>query len=281
MIAQPLNDDCGGAFNVVISDSEENVILTSGDTRGATASSIPKTVCSTVWYTDDIFFRFTTPSFVKEKGIVIRAYFNNSSVPTDVSAIGMALYESCDSSAVATHCFSSDDPDKDRFEVSGLCLLTDHTYYLRVWSTGGDATTEGTLRIGVYSNDEVEAYLWWETFGGGVEINGWTTYGTCANPGSNHNAFFKYLAEGYIDSGYFAAPGYRISSFSVCDGAVGVDSDYNDNNGTGESWGGTCSNPGTKYLISPALFSGDWNVPGLTLTWTQAIREYQSTFFIS
>ncbi|MGB3077939.1 MAG: T9SS type A sorting domain-containing protein, partial [Saprospiraceae bacterium] len=63
---------------------------------------------------------------------------------------------------------------------------------------------------------------------------------------------------------------------------VGVDSDYNDNYGSPNGWGSVpCSTPGQKFLISPVIFSGDWNVRGLTLTWIQSLRQYQSTFFIS
>jgi hypothetical protein len=280
--AQPANNDCSGAFPVVFSTSEDNVILTEGDTRGATASTVPNSVCSTVFYTDDIFFTFTTPDSVGPEGIVVRVYFDNSQVATDVSAIGMALYESCAPSEVPTHCFSSTVPEDDRFTISGLCLLEGHTYILRVWSTGGDATTEGTLRVGVYPNTKVEKSLWWETFGGGLAANGWTTEGTCNVADSNANANFLYLPDGLIDKGAYAAPGYRVTGPSYCDGAVGVDSDFNDNNGIAGNFGaGNCPTPGQKFLISPVIYSGGWNVAGLSLTWTQAIRQYQSTYFIS
>ncbi len=278
--SQPANDDCAGALNVVYSVSEANVILTSGDTRGATASTIPNAVCSTVWYTDDIFFKFTTPAIVDDNGIVIRAYFDNSTIATDVVAIGMALYESCDPGEIASNCFSSNVPEDNRFEVSGLCLMTNHTYILRVWSTGGEATTEGTLRIGIYPGRPIEPSLWWETFGGGLEINGWTSSGTCDNGEADTNSVFIYLPECLIDMGTYAQPGYRVSGASFCNGAVGVDSDFNDS-GCGDFCQGQCPTPGQKFLVSPVLFSGDWNVAGLSLTWTQAIRQFMSTFFIS
>ncbi len=280
--AQPANNDCAGAFNVVYSTSEANVVLTAGDTRGATASTIPNSVCSTIFYTDDIFFTFTTPAVVDNNGIVVKAYFDNSTTPTDVSAIGMALYASCAPGEVSSHCFSSTVPEDDRFAISGLCLLTNHTYILRVWSTGGDATTEGTLRIGVYPNGGVEPSLFWETFAGGLEVNGWTTSGTCAAGDPDTNAVFKYLPEGLIDMGAYAQPGYRVTGATYCDGAVGVDSDFNDNAGVPGDFGlGICPTPGQKFLVSPVLFSGDWDVAGLSLTWTQAIRQYLSTYFIS
>src|SRR4249920_1513744 len=115
--AQPANDDCSGAFNVVFSTSEANVVVTEGDTRGATASTIPASVCSSTFYTDDIFFKFTTPAVVDPAGIVIRVYFDNSVVASDVSAIGMALYESCDPGAIPSHCFSSTVPEDNHFTL--------------------------------------------------------------------------------------------------------------------------------------------------------------------
>lgn len=280
--AQPANDNCSGALNVVFSTSEANVVVTEGDTRGATASTIPNTVCSGAFYTDDIFFKFTTPAVVPPAGIVIRAYFNNATNPTDIPAVGMALYESCDPTATASHCFSAavDDPTQNNFTISGLCLLASHTYILRVWSSGADVTTEGTVRIGVFPNGKVEPSLYWETFGGGIEANGWSTSGTCAVADSTKG--FVYLPDNLIDQGAYAAVGYAVTGPSFCDGSVGVDSDFNDNAGIAGNFGaGSCPTPGQKFLISPALYSGGWNVAGLSLTWVQAIRQFQSTYFIS
>lgn len=278
--AQPANDDCSGAFNVAYSSSEANVVVTQGDTRGATASTIPTTVCSSSFYTDDIFFKFTTPALIDPAGFVIRVYFDNATVATDVSAIGMALYASCDPGEVASHCFSSTVPEDNSFSISGLCGLPNHTYILRVWSTGNTTATEGTLRVGVFPNNKVETSLWWETFGGGIEANGWTTSGTCAVADSTKG--WQYLPDNLLDKGAYAGAGYGVSGATFCDGSVGVDSDFNDNAGIAGNFGaGSCPAPGQKFLVSPALFSGDWNVAGLSLTWIQAIRQYQSTYFIS
>ena len=278
--AQPANNDCSGAFNVAFSSNEANVVVTEGDTRGATASTIPNTVCSAAFYTDDIFFKFTTPAIITAEGFVIRVYFDNSTNATDVSAIGMALYESCDPAAVASHCFSSTVPEDNKFEISGLCGLANHTYILRVWSTGSTPATEGTLRVGVFPNDDIEKSLWWETFGGGIEANGWSTSGTCAVADSTKG--FVYLPDNIIDKGAYAAAGYAVTGPTFCDGSVGVDSDFNDNAGIAGNFGaGSCPTPGQKFLVSPAIFSGDWDVAGLSLTWTQALRQYQSTYFIS
>ncbi|MEO6132259.1 MAG: hypothetical protein ABIQ02_10455, partial [Saprospiraceae bacterium] len=278
--AQPANNDCSGAFNVVISSSEQNVIVTEGDTRGATASTLPATVCSTTFYTDDIFFKFTTPAVIDPNGIVARVYFDNSVNPTDVSAIGLAFYEGCGAGEIPIKCFSSTVPEDNHFDISGICLIPNHTYILRVWSTGNTAATEGTLRVGIYPNSKVETSLWWETFGGGIEANGWTTSGTCAVADSTRG--FQYLPDNLIDKGAYAGAGYAVGGASYCDGSVGVDSDFNDNAGIAGNFGaGICPTPGQKFLVSPVLFSGAWDVAGLSLTWIQAIRQYRSTYFIS
>ncbi|MEO6130505.1 MAG: hypothetical protein ABIQ02_01565, partial [Saprospiraceae bacterium] len=213
-------------------------------------------------------------------GIVVRAYFDKNTNSNDVTAIGMAMYESCDSNAIAIKCFTSTLPIDNYIDISGVCLLASHTYVVRVWSTGSTTATEGTLRVGVFPNEKVEPSLWWETFGGGIEVNGWSTSGTCAVADSMKG--FQYLPDNLIDKGAYEAQGYAVSGASFCDGSVGVDSDFNDNGGIAGNFGeGSCPTPGQKFLVSPVIYSGGWDVAGLSLTWIQAIHQYQSTFFIS
>ena len=108
--AQPANDDCANAAPVIYGTSELTAILTAGDSRGATASTTPTTVCSGTWYTDDTWYSFTLPLDLPQNGVVIKVFFNNAITPTDVPAIGMALYNSCDAGEAALGCFSSDLP---------------------------------------------------------------------------------------------------------------------------------------------------------------------------
>ncbi len=280
--AQPANDDCANAIEVVFADSEANAVLVGGDTRGATASTLPTTVCSGSWYTDDIWFKFRTPANLPANGIVFKAFFNNATNPTDVSAIGMAIYESCGADETSLRCFSSDLPEDNRIELPGACILADQEYVVRVWSTGADATTEGTLRVGAFANANADASLWWETFAGGLEANGWTTEGSCAVADSNVNAGWKYLPTGLLDKGAYLFAGAAINSPTLCDGAVGVDSDYDDNGGIeGNFGGGPCPAPAQHILISPEINTSEWTAVGLSLTWNQAIRQFQSTYFFS
>ena len=280
--AQPANDDCANAAEVLYADSEVTAVLTDGDSRGATASTTPTTVCSGTWYTDDTWYSFTTPVDLPANGIVIRVYFNNAVNPTDVPAIGMALYNSCDASETALGCFSSDLPEDNQLVLPGACLVAGEDYLVRIWSTGADATTEGTFKVGVFANTTADVSLWWETFAGGIEPNGWTTTGTCAVADSNINAGWKYLPDGLLDRGAYIFAGFGINSATLCDGAAGIDSDYNDNRGIEGNFGaGPCPVPGQHFLVSPALFSGEWDAAGLSLTWTQAIRQFQSTYTFS
>ncbi len=280
--AQPANDDCANALNVVFADSEANAVLVAGDSRGATASAEPTSVCSGSWYTDDTWYTFRTPVNLPANGVVVKAFFNNATNPTDVPAVGMAIYESCDITETPLRCFSSDVPEDNSIELPGACILADHQYVVRIWSTGADATTEGTFSVGAFANTTTDASLWWETFAGGLEANGWTTEGSCAVADSNVNSGWKYLPEGLLDKGAYLFVGAAINSPTLCDGAVGVDSDYDDNGGIqGNFGGGPCPAPAQHILISPEIPTSEWSAVGLSLTWTQAIRQFQSTYFFS
>ncbi len=280
--AQPLNDDCSGAFEVSIGDSEMNAVTVAGDSRGATASTVPTNVCSGSWYTDDIWFKFTTGSVLPANGLIVRIYFNNAITPTDVPAIGMAIYASCGAGETPIACFSSDQPEDNKIVLSSGCLLTDNEYVVRVWSTGNTPATEGTLSCGVFEDTSTEAPLFWETFAGGLEINGWTTEGTCAVADSNVNAGWTYRADNLINQGLYSQPTYGVQSATYCDGSVGVDSDYGDNGGIdGNAGNGPCPATAQHILISPEINTSEWTAVGLSLTWTQALRQYQSTYFIS
>lgn len=279
--AQPANDDCANSIEVPYSDSEETAVRVAGDTRGATASTVPTNVCSASFYTDDIWYHFTIPNDPQGAGGVIRVYFNNALNATDVTAIGMALYNSCGAAEAPLLCFSSSVPEDNQFVISDACLNPGQTYSLRVWSTGADASTEGTFEVAVFPIGDSET-LWRESFAGGFEGSGWTTEGTCAVADSNGNAGFKFLADNTLDAGAYANVGVGVNGPSFCDGSMGVDSDYDDTRGVAGNFGqGPCPAPAQHFLVSPALYSGGWDVAGVSLTWTQGLRHYQSTYFIS
>jgi len=211
--------------------------------------------------------------------MVVRSYFGTEA--DDVLSVGMALYFSCDTSSSPLLCFSSADPEEDRLTTSGVCLTPNTTYYIRIWSGGSISDNSGTLRVGAYGYaGTTDNILWEETFGD--SLDGWETFGTCNDPDSNANATWKYLPEGFLDNGAYANAGDAISSLTVCDGAVGVSSDYDDNLGVQGNFGaGPCPSPGQYFLVSPPIYIADWGVPGVSITWTQAIRQFQSTYFVS
>ncbi len=280
--AQPANDDCVNAFEMTFANNEAEAVLVDGDTRGALASSTPAAVCSQTFYTDDVWYKFTTPIDLPTNGVVIKAYFNNTVIPTDLPHVGMAVYASCDLDEVLVSCYVDDNPDLNKTELPSACLTAGQEYLVRIWSGGADATTEGTFKIGVFANTTADASLWWETFEGGIEANGWTTEGSCAVADSNINSGWKYLPTGLLDKGAYIFIGAAISSPTLCDGAVGVDSDFDDNGGIeGNFGGGPCPAPAQHILISPELNTSSWDAVGLSLSWNQALRQFQSTYFFS
>lgn len=282
LVAQPPNDNCVDAIEVEVGADEMTVVTVMGDTRGATGDDGVPAVCSGSWFQDDIWFMTTLPSDLPDDGVLFRCWYGTE--PDDVPAVGMGLYASCDMDSEPLICQSNADPTTDRLELAAACLDPDSTYYIRVWSAGSPTDDAGTLRFGAYLNSPEARVLWSETFGD--SLDGWTTFGTCADPDSNENAVWRYLPDGTLDDGSFVSAGTGIASRSICDGAVGVDSDYDDNLGNGLDADqnpitpGPCTAPGQYILVSPAIYTGDWDAAGVSLTWTQLIRQFQSTYFI-
>ncbi len=297
LFAQPANDDCTGAFPVTVGADEESAILVEGDTRGATGSTEPANVCSGSWFGDDIWFSVTIDEDVPEgSSLVFKTYFDNSVIATDIPACGMAVYTSCGVDEPPINCFSTDDPTVNSISLpGGACTASGNTYYIRVWSGGSPTDFSGTLALGAYietgtgSDDNV---LWEEQFASNPFDRGWVTEGVCAIiADSSVNAVFDYLENGGIMASSFTSATV-IASSSFCNGAVGVNSDFNDNGGdmanigggsvpTGLNATGSQSNPATYDIISPAIYTGDFNVAGISVTFTQDVRHLNSQFFIS
>ncbi|RLD20062.1 MAG: hypothetical protein DRI69_07080, partial [Bacteroidetes bacterium] len=241
LFAQPENDNCGGALTVELAVDEASAVQIDGDTRGATGDLGVPSVCSGSWFMDDVWYAITMPVDIPASGIVIKTYFGEET--TDLPAVGMAFYPSCDSSAAAWACFSSAVPEENTLELGSFCLIPGDTYYVRVWSGVSPNDNEGTFRIAAFGAEapKPDIVLWEEQFEDGLD--GWTTFGTCFDVDSNANATWKYLPEGFLDKGNFINDGFRIASPTWCNGAVGVDSDFDDNNGTGDFGAGPCPAP--------------------------------------
>ncbi len=282
LLAQPLNDNCSGALPMNYANTEAEVVLVSGDTRGATRDEALLNLCSFTWTDDDVYFALTTPAVLPAQ-IVIRTYFGTEA--NDVAeATGMAFYLSCAPGTSPKYCVNSNVPEDSHLEIFTECLEPNTTYYVRVWSTGEGPDFSGTFRIGAYANAvNTDVVLWTEDFSNGLA--GWTTFGTCGgNPDSNLNAVFHYITNGILDKGAYSSPECGVvGSNSWCNGAVGVDSDYDDNRGNEGAFGtGPCpTGTGSQYiLVSPAIDHSDWNVAGLSVTWIQGLREFSSDYFV-
>src|SRR5688572_12820616 len=120
--AQPANDDCINAIQVVLANSESEAVLVEGDTHGATASTTPTSVCSQNYYTDDVWYKFTTPTDLPVEGIVIKAYYNNLENPTDLASVGMAVYTGCAADELWITCYVNDVPELNTTELPSTCL---------------------------------------------------------------------------------------------------------------------------------------------------------------
>lgn len=279
LIAQPSNDNCAGALPMNYAATEAELVLTNGDSRGGTPDATVPDVCSGTWFNDDVWYFFTAPDPLPSANVIIKTYFGTEA--DDVTSVGMAIYTSCAMDASPLQCFSSDDPNQNQLEISAACLEPNANYLIRVWSGGTDIP--GTFRIGAFAKASTDVILWSETFGDGLA--GWSTFGTCGgNADSNGNALFRYYSDGVIDMGAYANPGVGVSALSVCDGAVGVDCDFDDNGGVAGAFGtGRCpTGNGSQYvLVSPSIAHGEWNVAGITISFRQGLREYQSEYFVS
>ena len=286
LLAQPANDNCATATSLDLAADANSVVGIVGDTRGGTGDAAVPDVCSGTWFADDIWYELTLPNDFDGDGFVVQVYFGTEA--DDVLAVGMALYESCDADASPMRCFSSSDAADDRVTFrTSTCLIPGNSYKIRVWSGVSATDNSGTFRIGAYPVKVEERVVYEETFATG--FNGWTTagLGTCADPDSNANAVWKWLPDGVLDQGSFSNPGVGVQGFSFCDGAIGVDADYNDNLGGGLDANqlpitpGPCQRVGQYIVVSPALYTRDWNVAGVSLQWVQGHRNNASTYFFS
>ena len=175
ILAQPANDDCTGAIEFTIGADEASCVEVEGTTVGATESSEPTSVCSGSWFADDVWFKFTTGSTLPEGSIVMKVNFGTEGA--DLLFVGMAVYESCGTNEIPILCFSDDVAEKNQLALHNGTLMTNHTYYLRIWSGGSPNDNTGTFRVcGFEAPPEEDIVLWDEgQFDGGLQ--GWTTIG--------------------------------------------------------------------------------------------------------
>lgn len=285
----PPNDKCIDAIELTIYETEEEAIRVSGDTRNSTdgaLSGIP--VCSANWYRDDVWFKITTPDEVNDGGYSIRVYFGEE--PDDINDVGIALYNSCDPVPGNTPFFCANNPANG---TAIACLQPNQTIYIRVWSAAGDPPNWeagwGTFRIAAFERNEKEDgltnVLWGDDpgegdFAGG--INDWTTIGiSCTGGAPAENAQWVWDPIGSALSGAYAG-GQRLTSRTVCNGAMVFNSDFMDNNGVpGPPFGtGPCPSPQEGALLSPLIDLSVFNVNSVSVEFHQNLRQFSSSYFV-
>ena len=117
-------------------------------------------------------------------------------------------------------------------------------------------------------------------FDGG--LNGWKTNAiSCVNKDSLKYAVWDWSKDGKASGGAFFGTQGAIVSTSVANGAAVFNSDKLDNNGNSALIGkGKCIAPHVSELVSPA-FAIPATETDLTLTFSQAYRNFQANCFVS
>ena len=119
-------------------------------------------------------------------------------------------------------------------------------------------------------------------FNGG--LNDWTVvnYRDCAADDLEGGfPLWKWAPYGTARDGSFVGGGGYIESPTFCNGAMKFDSDFYDNNGVSDFGAGPCAANQLGALISPVIdLSGTEGADGLTLKFHQALRQFQSTYYV-
>lgn len=284
--AQPANDHCDGAIELQVYGSEAEAVLVSGDTRNTTdglGDNIP--VCSANFYRDDVWYKVTFPSGQVNDIYAFKVYFGDEA--TDITAVGMAVYNTCDAIPTNTAIYCENQPLDNQ---GALCHPTaNQTFYIRVWSAAGDAanwqTGQGTFRIAVfpktYISENTSTVLWGNQpgqgdFNGG--LNGWTTEGISCNGTPAENAQWTYSLSGFPFYYFGGDLGTldvinSINSRTACDGSMIFDSGLLNFGPNGND--GVC--PWMEHegaLISPVIDLSEFNTNGVSVLFNQDMQRF-------
>ncbi len=183
VFAQPANDDCSTPTIMILGADSLSCIPVPGDTRGTVdATLVPApAVCSGTWFTDDVWFSFTTDDNPPTDGVTVEVRLDPSS-GTELMEQGMAIYQSCDLDEIALACFS-DAPGVRTIQFPPTCIAANSTYIVRVWSAPLATDNSGTFSICAYASpppagepgepmDPPARIIYEETFDEG--FNDWT-----------------------------------------------------------------------------------------------------------
>lgn len=288
VFAQPANDLCSGAIELTLGGSEATAVYTAGTTVGTVdgATTPGPSVCSGNFYRDDVWYKFTIPVDSTGKSITIRV---NNAVANGITPVGMAVYTSnaCDATNAPYLCTNFAATDDARFKFSTDCAGVGKEILVRVWSAVGGATDwntgEGAFEISAFYSDENAATptLWGDK--GEGSFNGSKGDWTTTSASCNGYELWRWSNTDFCTKGSFSTGGGLINSLTNCNGAMCFDADYYDNGGAmGPGAGaGPCPAPQSGTLESPIIdLSGFPNVTGVNLVFSQALRQFQSTFFV-
>ncbi|MEM1322288.1 MAG: T9SS type A sorting domain-containing protein [Bacteroidota bacterium] len=166
--AQPINDECSAAIFLPLAEDRLSCQQIAGTTFDATGSQDPRSVCSTSWFGDDVWYAITTGDAFPTELIVIRCYFGGE--PGDLPAIGMAIYPSCATDAQPLTCYTTTEASYNNIKLFTNELETNTTYYIRLWSGFSGNDHSGTFRICAYQdNVSLPNPVFWEaTFDEGL-----------------------------------------------------------------------------------------------------------------
>ncbi len=286
--AQPANDQCSGAIALSIANNEQSIVWTSGTTKGTIDASFvtgPAT-CSLNSYRDDVWYKLTIPLSTTHKIITIRI---DDQVQEGMNGVGLAVYlsNSCQASNEALLCTPKfNEGQTTQFRINMQCFTPGQEILIRVWSSDGTELNwqlgEGNFKIAAFYEDGLTSgkILWGAngegSFNGG--LNGWTTTSnSCLN-----YPLWVWSKDSMCTKGAFSSGGGKINSSSICNGAACFDSDFYDNGGLMNNIGfGPCPAPQSGTLESPTIDLSSFPlVNGVNLVFSQALRQYQSSFFV-
>jgi len=289
LFAQPANDICSNAISIDIAANAAACVWTNGtsvNVADGAAQVGPKVPCSTNAYRDDVWYKFSVPAGSNKSAITVKVEVG--SLPSDMSAVGIAIYSSQDCSANNTpvSCFNFIAGADSKITFGAICG-TD--YLVRVWSATGTAADfkigEGTFRVCSYFDDDPnQGTILWGANGEGSFNGGlapWT--GVSNAPCAAVPLWFWSKTTMCTKGAYIGTGGGGvINSLSSCNGAACFDSDFDDNKGVQGAFGtGICPSPQSGMLESPVIdLSGFPSVSGVSLVFTQALRQFQSQFFV-